>query len=165
MYFSLQVDQPLTSHCRPGTHKDFLQQHKKQFGSFGDGLLQLAQKPPPAQFDKGVYFDGYLVGEPVLYQPGDVRTKCSSCDNVYKCKTTLVRHWRQRHGMGGGMSCPYCGKRFGQKSNLTDHTMSCLARDRTILNPPTGRDIPSGEDAQVAGGSLLPEHSNHPATD
>ena len=154
--------QLLTSSYRHRTQMEPPVTHKKPFGSFEDGLQQLAQITPPRQAGSGVYFDGNLVGEYIKYESGHMRTRCSSCDNVYKCKTTLVRHWRQRHGLDGGVVCPDCGRRFGQKSNLVDHAVACIAREKTNLKYSGDRNILSREHTQVARPDILTGNLRHP---
>ena len=82
-------------------------------------------QPKVSQPWNTVYMDGQLLGHFVMNDTGQVRTRCFICKKLYKCKLTLVRHWRQMHGFHGGYSCQHCGKRFGQKSNLRDHLQCC----------------------------------------
>ena len=83
-----------------------------------------------AQPGTGVYFNGQLVGQYVEDPAGGLKTICGSCQKCYKCKTTLVRHWRQMHGLQGGLCCRHCGKMFGQKSNFESHQAMCSGREQ-----------------------------------
>ena len=64
-----------------------------------------------------------------------LKAKCADCGKLYNCKTTLVRHCRQVHGVEGGYFCKLCGKMFGQKSHLSHHeTKSCFYRTNVQQN-------------------------------
>ena len=80
-------------------------------------------------------FAGNLLGQHFKDGEGSVKIKCASCAKIYMCKTTLVSHWRQKHGLQGGFSCGVCGKMFGQKSNFLRHESICTNRENFSQQP------------------------------
>ena len=80
-------------------------------------------------------FDGNILGHHFEDERGLFRIKCAICAKKYSCKTTLVSHWRQKHGLQGGVSCGVCGKKFGLKSDFLRHKSICTDHKTSTQQP------------------------------
>ena len=109
-----------------------------------------------------IFFNDIVIGH--ILDNNLSMLECENCDKMYRSKTTLIRHWRQQHGLEGGYNCPLCKRCFGQKSHLDTHLVSCQlslygsasSGNITITSPSANHDpVDTLSESQLPSSSSL----------
>ena len=141
---SLQMNAPHIFGLSPGSYEIPSVETSAQRHEFPDMSfpVQMMNYNPHTLLDSDVCYSGQILGQYVQDEGGLLRTRCGCCQKFYKGKLTLVRHWKQMHGLQGGYCCQACGKLFGQKSNFTRHHASCTDLTRRLENNIVSDSVP-----------------------